>query len=238
MSIGFLAELITAYQGRDADTYSIAERTARRTLDRTEHPRRRMTDLDGETTVARAPLGRLPGLLIVASATLGRMLRSYSGASRSVDAQRRCEVAAPPRRGGKDSAAAAAVPQRQRPQPLVHGPGAGRTRHLRDRRGDRPSRGWDTIDMVKHAARRPASTLLEQAAAAAHAAGRPVLGDQRTTGETLGDYPYEVGRLLLVLINVLPLVISSWCWPGWPNGSARPTGAGCSSMAAAASARS
>ena len=27
MSIGFLAELITAYQVRDADTYSIAERT-------------------------------------------------------------------------------------------------------------------------------------------------------------------------------------------------------------------
>ncbi len=27
MSIGFLAELITAYQGRDADTYSIAEDT-------------------------------------------------------------------------------------------------------------------------------------------------------------------------------------------------------------------
>jgi len=27
MSIGFLAELITAYQGRDADTYSVAERT-------------------------------------------------------------------------------------------------------------------------------------------------------------------------------------------------------------------
>jgi hypothetical protein len=29
MSMGFLAELITAYQVRDADTYSIAERTAR-----------------------------------------------------------------------------------------------------------------------------------------------------------------------------------------------------------------
>ncbi|MEX0979295.1 MAG: hypothetical protein WDZ48_10605, partial [Pirellulales bacterium] len=27
MSMGFLAELITAYQVRDADTYSIAERT-------------------------------------------------------------------------------------------------------------------------------------------------------------------------------------------------------------------
>jgi hypothetical protein len=28
LSIGFLAELITAFLGRDADTYSIAERTA------------------------------------------------------------------------------------------------------------------------------------------------------------------------------------------------------------------
>jgi hypothetical protein len=28
MSIGFLAELITAYHLRDADTYSIADRTA------------------------------------------------------------------------------------------------------------------------------------------------------------------------------------------------------------------
>jgi hypothetical protein len=28
MSIGFLAELITAYKGRDTETYSIAESTA------------------------------------------------------------------------------------------------------------------------------------------------------------------------------------------------------------------
>ena len=28
MSIGFLAEMITAYQFREADTYSVAERTA------------------------------------------------------------------------------------------------------------------------------------------------------------------------------------------------------------------
>ena len=27
MSVGFLAELVTAYTGRDADVYSIAERT-------------------------------------------------------------------------------------------------------------------------------------------------------------------------------------------------------------------
>jgi hypothetical protein len=30
MSIGFLAELITAYQGRDENSYSIAERTGER----------------------------------------------------------------------------------------------------------------------------------------------------------------------------------------------------------------
>ena len=59
----------------------------------------------------------------------------------------------------------AAFPQRQRPQPLVHGPGAGRARHasLRRVRSTAARRagpyaidkviqepGWDTIDMVKH----------------------------------------------------------------------------------------
>ena len=39
MSIGFLAELITAYHGRDSDTYSIAERTTRDfTASRSEDP--------------------------------------------------------------------------------------------------------------------------------------------------------------------------------------------------------
>ncbi len=32
MSIGFLAELITAYQGRDQDSYSIAETTTHETV--------------------------------------------------------------------------------------------------------------------------------------------------------------------------------------------------------------
>jgi dolichol-phosphate mannosyltransferase len=37
MSIGFLAELITAYQGRDEDSYSIAEETGPRTADQESH---------------------------------------------------------------------------------------------------------------------------------------------------------------------------------------------------------
>ena len=37
MSIGFLAELITAYQGRDTDTYSIAEQTPSRSRAPVEH---------------------------------------------------------------------------------------------------------------------------------------------------------------------------------------------------------
>jgi dolichol-phosphate mannosyltransferase len=39
MSIGFLAELMIAYHGRDADSYSIAEETRPRTPDRTESHR-------------------------------------------------------------------------------------------------------------------------------------------------------------------------------------------------------
>jgi glycosyltransferase involved in cell wall biosynthesis len=38
MSIGFIAELITAYQGRDTDTYSIAEQTTDWTDEPTQHP--------------------------------------------------------------------------------------------------------------------------------------------------------------------------------------------------------
>jgi dolichol-phosphate mannosyltransferase len=39
MSIGFLAELLIAYQGRDEDSYSIAEETPPRTPDQRESPR-------------------------------------------------------------------------------------------------------------------------------------------------------------------------------------------------------
>ncbi len=68
--------------------------------------------------------------------------------------------------------------------------------------------GWDTIDMVKHRGRDgqqhlysskpPLLTTLMAA---------PYWLIERTTGATLGDYPYEVGRALLVLLNVVPMVI-------------------------------
>ena len=32
----------------------------------------------------------------------------------------------------------------------------------------------------------------------------------RITGATLGDYPYEVGRFMLITINVVPLAIYFW----------------------------
>lgn len=68
-------------------------------------------------------------------------------------------------------------------------------------------RGWDTIDMVQHRGRdgelhqyssKPPlfSTLM---------AG-PYWVIYRTTGATLGTHPYEIGRGLILLYNVVPLV--------------------------------
>lgn len=81
---------------------------------------------------------------------------------------------------------------------------------------------WDTIDKVKHDGQ-----------------GHGGLGDQsghfysskpplfptllallywiiyQTTGATLGTHPYEIGRLLLVLVNVIPLGVYLWLVGGW-----------------------
>lgn len=76
-------------------------------------------------------------------------------------------------------------------------------------------RGWDTIDMVKHRGRDgqdhlysskpPLLTIVMTA---------PYWLIYNTTGASLGDYPFEIGRALLVLYNVLPmiayLVILAW----------------------------
>lgn len=68
-------------------------------------------------------------------------------------------------------------------------------------------RGWDTIDMVKHADRdgQPHLYSSKPPLMATLMAG-PYWVIYRTTGATLGDSPYEIGRLLLVLFNVLPLL--------------------------------
>jgi len=68
-------------------------------------------------------------------------------------------------------------------------------------------RGWDTIDMVKHAGRDGKEHLYSSKPPlfATLMAG-PYWLINRTTGATLADNPYEIGRVMLVLINVVPLV--------------------------------
>ncbi len=68
--------------------------------------------------------------------------------------------------------------------------------------------GWDTIDMVKHADRdgQPRLYSSKPPLLATLMAG-PYWVIHRTTGATLGDYPYEVGRFMLVLCNLAPLVV-------------------------------
>ncbi|MEX2187398.1 MAG: hypothetical protein WD875_11405 [Pirellulales bacterium] len=66
---------------------------------------------------------------------------------------------------------------------------------------------WDTIDMVKHRDRDGNWHLYSSKPpllATIYAA--PYWLIHRTTGYTLGEYPYEIGRGLLVLFNVIPLV--------------------------------
>lgn len=68
-------------------------------------------------------------------------------------------------------------------------------------------RGWDTIDMVKHADRNGEPHLYSsKPPLMATLMAGPYWVINRTTGATLGDSPYEIGRLLLVLFNVLPLL--------------------------------
>ena len=68
--------------------------------------------------------------------------------------------------------------------------------------------GWDTIDMVKHADRDGQLRLYSsKPPLQATLMAGPYWIVNRTTGATLGDYPYEVGRFMLVLCNVLPLAV-------------------------------
>lgn len=69
-------------------------------------------------------------------------------------------------------------------------------------------RGWDTIDMVKHADRDGVPRLYSsKPPLMATLMAGPYWVIHRTTGATLGDSPYEIGRALLVLFNVLPLLV-------------------------------
>jgi hypothetical protein len=63
--------------------------------------------------------------------------------------------------------------------------------------------GWDTIDMVKHDGHLYSSKppLVPTLTAI------PYWLIYRTTGYTLGTHPYAIGRFMLILVNVVPLVV-------------------------------
>jgi hypothetical protein len=65
---------------------------------------------------------------------------------------------------------------------------------------------WDTIDMVKHDGHLYSSKppLLPTLLAV------PYWAIHRVTGATLGTHPYEIGRAMLILVNVLPLAVYFW----------------------------
>ncbi len=65
---------------------------------------------------------------------------------------------------------------------------------------------WDTIDMVKHdghlySSKPPLFATLLAA---------PYWVIHKATGATLGTHPYEIGRCLLILVNVLPMAVFFW----------------------------
>jgi hypothetical protein len=67
---------------------------------------------------------------------------------------------------------------------------------------------WDTIDMVQHRGRDGELHLYSSKPPlfATLVAG-PYWLIHRATGWTLGDHPYEIGRGILVLVNILPMLI-------------------------------
>ena len=68
--------------------------------------------------------------------------------------------------------------------------------------------GWDTIDMVKHADREGTERLYSSKPTLLPTlmAG-PYWLIHKLTGKTLGSHPYEIGKLMLVLINVVPMLV-------------------------------
>jgi hypothetical protein len=65
---------------------------------------------------------------------------------------------------------------------------------------------WDTIDMVKHDGHLYSS---KPPLLATMLAG-PYWLIHRVTGATLGTHPYEIGRAMLILVNVLPMAVYFW----------------------------
>src|SRR5690606_27508071 len=68
--------------------------------------------------------------------------------------------------------------------------------------------GWDTIDMVKHKDRDGVPRLYSsKPPLTATLLAIPYWAIHRATGMTLGSHPYELGRALLILFNLIPAAI-------------------------------
>ncbi len=67
---------------------------------------------------------------------------------------------------------------------------------------------WDTIDMVQHLGRdgKPHLYSSKPPLLATLIAGE-YWAIQRISGATLGDHPYEIGRFMLITINIVPLAL-------------------------------
>jgi len=69
-------------------------------------------------------------------------------------------------------------------------------------------RGWDTIDMVKHRGRDGAEHLYSsKPPLMATLMAAPYWLVYRLTGASLAEYPFEIGRAMIVVFNVLPMVV-------------------------------
>jgi hypothetical protein len=67
---------------------------------------------------------------------------------------------------------------------------------------------WDTIDMVKHADSDGIERLYSsKPPLLATLLAGPYWVIHRVTGWTLGDHPYEMGRFLLLIVNVVPMIV-------------------------------
>lgn len=72
-------------------------------------------------------------------------------------------------------------------------------------------RGWDTIDMVKHLGTDGQPHLYSsKPPVLATVDAAPYWVVYKLTGHTLKEYPYGIGRPLLVLYNVVPMAIFFW----------------------------
>ena len=67
---------------------------------------------------------------------------------------------------------------------------------------------WDTIDMVQHSVREGTPRLYSsKPPLLATLLAIPYWMVHKATGATLASHPYEIGRLLLVLVNILPMIV-------------------------------